>query len=296
MSQRLTMVFLITGATAFVSACGDGDHQGTLLDNSPKDDSGSSHPGHDASTGDHDQDDDPDPSGDDAGVDDELDAGHDLDAGHEHDSGHERDASAHQDAASDDGGTDAAVPSTMPLSAAGQIIITEFMAAPFTATGEDDDGEWVEIYNPSATVSYQLKDCTFSDKVGDADYAFADITIAPHAYLALSSVDFTAEVQGFVSDVVYGTKSGLSGSGDSPVIACKGTIIDKVDYSALSFLEKPDASEGHTLQLSPSALDGTQNDDGANWCFSTKSYGTVTTVDGDRTNYGTPKGENDPCP
>jgi hypothetical protein len=291
MSQRLAMVILVTGAVT-ATGCSDGDHQGTLVGNMPKDDAGSSHTGRDAASEDMDDDDDQDEQESDAGMD-------DLDASDSHDASNESDAAENEEDASEpesDAGDDASVePVTLPLSAAGQVIITEIMAAPLTATGEDDDGEWVEIYNPSANVTYELEGCTFSDKVGDADYAFADITIAPHSYLALSSVTFTQSVQGFVSDVVYGTKSGLSGSGDSPVITCSAVIIDTVNYAAENF-PKPEASEGHAIQLSKNALDGTSNDTGSNWCFATKSYGTVTTGDGEATNYGTPKAENDACP
>lgn len=288
MSQRLAMVILITGAVT-ATGCSDDGHQGTL-ENTPKDDAGSSHMGRDAASDDMDDDEPGDGDADDD--DDDIDAGDGLDASTEHDASEQDDASQSEE----DAGDDAAVPVTLPLTAAGQVIITEIMAAPLTATGEDDDGEWVEIYNPSANVTYELEGCTFSDKVGDSDYAFADITIAPHSYLSLSSTAFTQSVQGFVSDVVYGTKSGLSGSSDSPVITCNAVIIDTVNYAAAGGFPTPEASEGHALQLSRDALDGTANDMGSNWCFATQSYGMVNIDDAGVSNFGTPKAENDLCP
>lgn len=291
MSQRYAMVLLVTGTVA-VAACKDNDQPGTLDEHTPKSDASVSHVDHDAAS----QDEDPDvDEKDDASVDPALDASNGLDAATGSDAGGHDASEPEADASTDDAGTDASVAVTLPLSAAGQVIITEIMAAPFTATKDDNDGEWVEIYNPSANTTYELENCTFSDKPADADYAFGAITIAPHSYLVLSSTAFTETVQGFVSDAVYGTDSGLSAKGDSPIIRCGGVIVDMVDYAAAGF-PKPGDSEGHAMQLSASKLDGTQNDTGANWCFSTQSYHTVTTDAGDVMNYGTPKAENDECP
>ena len=291
MSRRIGMVLLVTGTVA-ATACESSEHDGTRSEDMPKHDAATSHMGHDAAA----EDQGPDEK-DDAGTKTELDASDGLDASTGSDAG-THDASADDndaDTDTDASTSDASVPVTLPLSAVGQVIITEIMAAPFTASDNDDDGEWVEIYNPSANVTYELENCTFSDKPADSDFAFGAVTIAPKSYLTLSSTLFTESVQGFVSDVVYGTKSGLSGSGDSPIIRCGGVIIDMVDYSAVGF-PKPDDSEGHTLQLSRSKLDGAQNDVGASWCFATQSYHTVTTTAGEATNYGTPKAENDECP
>jgi hypothetical protein len=293
MSQRLSAVILVTSSFALI-ACSDSDEEVKGQVDTGKKDASADVTDHDAAAGHDAATSEPDAhvGDDDAGVDNEFDASDHADAALDGSVGEGDGGDAA--AGDEDAGSDASGPTTLPLSAAGEVIITEIMAAPFTASDNDDDGEWVEIYNPSATVTYQLKDCTFSDKSADTDYAFGEITIAPHSYLVLSSTAFTASVQGFVSDVVYGTKSGLSGSGDSPTIRCGGVFIDIVDYEAEGF-PAPEASEGHALQLSPDALDGTKNDLGSNWCFASASYGTVSQESGDLTNYGTPKAANSPC-
>lgn len=201
------------------------------------------------------------------------------------------------DSGATDAGSDAGVVAVKP-SAAGQLVITEIQAAPLGYV-DDSLGEWVEIYNPSADTTYNLATCTFGDKAGDADFTFAANTlIGPKAYLTLTSGDFTVMNQGFVSDVVYGTGSGLSATSDGPNIVCSAVVIDKVDYSAGAGFTIPSTNEGHTLQLSATKLDATQNDTGTSWCFSTATaFKSFTIADGGTiANYGTPKAANVACP
>jgi len=182
-------------------------------------------------------------------------------------------------------------------SVAGQIVITEIQAAPL-GYADDSLAEWIEIYNPSTTTTYDLGTCTFGDKAGDADFTFvANTTIAPLAYLTLSSNTLTVPLHGFVSDVVYGAAgTGLSGSGDGPNIVCTSIVIDKVDYNATNGFALPESMQGRTLQLSSSKLDATQNDMGASWCFSTTVFQTSTTDAGITSNFGSPKAANAACP
>jgi hypothetical protein len=204
-------------------------------------------------------------------------------------------ADAGTDAGTDSGtdaGTDAGSAPVKP-SLAGQVIITEIQAAP-NGYVDDNLGEWVEIYNPSASTTYDLGTCTFGDKAGDADFTFlAGTTIAPKAYLTLSASAFTVLTQGFVNDVVYGANSGLSSSSDGPNIVCNAVVIDKVDYSAGASFPLPSAMKGRTLQLSSSKLDAALNDVGSNWCLGSTVF--FTAVDA-TTNQGTPKAANAACP
>jgi len=103
---------------------------------------------------------------------------------------------------------------------------------------------------------------------------------------------------GFVSDVVYGTMSGLSSTADGPNIVCSAVVIDKVDYSAGAGFTIPSTNQGHTLQLSATKLDSVQNDLGASWCFSTAAgFKSFSVADGGTlTNYGTPNAANVACP
>lgn len=199
--------------------------------------------------------------------------------------------------AGSDAGSDAGVVAVKPT-LAGQLVITEIQAAPLGYV-DDTLGEWVEVYNPSADTTYDLGTCTFGDKAGDADFTFvANTRIAPKAYLTLSASAFTVPNHGFVSDVVYGTMSGLSATSDGPNIVCSTTVIDKVDYSAVAGFTIPSSNEGHTLQLSATKLDSVQNDTGSSWCFSTATaFKSFTIADGGMlSNYGTPKAANVACP
>jgi hypothetical protein len=201
------------------------------------------------------------------------------------------DDSSTADAATMDAGSTPVTPT-----AAGQIVITEIQPAPL-GYAADVLGEWVEIYNPSATTTYDLATCTFGDKAGDADYTFTSGTlIAPHGYLALTASVFNVPSQGFVGDAVYGAGSNLGSDADGPNIVCGSVIIDTVEYSAGAGFPVPATMKGRTIQLSPSALDAMQNDLGANWCFGTTQYFTLSVDGGMLTNYGTPKAANVACP
>jgi len=174
-----------------------------------------------------------------------------------------------------------------------RIVLNEILPDP---EGADAGLEWVELYNPSATTTYDLATCTFADGAGQADYTFtAGSLIAPQGYFALSASPATELTHGFVGDAMYGSGAGLSATSDGPNIVCNAVIIDKVDYSMTTGFPVPVplAMEGQTLQLSATKLDATQNDLGANWCFGTTLYFTAPL---DRKNFGTPKAANVACP
>jgi hypothetical protein len=201
------------------------------------------------------------------------------------------DASGDAAGAGDGGNGDAGALAVRP-SMAGQIVITEIQAAPL---GYADDvlAEWVEIYNPSTTTTYDLGGCVFSDKPADDDYTITgSLLLAPGAYRVITSDNFTVALQGFVGDQRYGSGTGLSGSGDAPVIKCGGVTIDVANYGAAGF-PVAETMQGRTLQLSSSSLTAAANDTGSNWCFSNVSF--FGTTDANR-NYGTPKAANRACP
>lgn len=210
------------------------------------------------------------------------------DATHEEDGG--ADASTEDDGGLDtdaevpDGGGDPVTPS-----AAGQLVITEIHADP-AGFVSSDHAEWIEIHNPSGSVTYNLRGCVFSDKPGDDDFMFGtDIIVAPGGYITLSSAPFTVETNGFVSEASYGTSgTGLSSGGDAPTIKCGGTVIDTVAYPALLA-----EMEGHTLQLDPGSLDAVANDLPASWCYSLVGYVVVPTSS--TTNFGSPRAMNVAC-
>lgn len=210
-----------------------------------------------------------------------------------------RDASADVDATTPEDASvpvDAGPPPPATPSEAGQVVITEFQCKP---AGYADDGlaEWVELYNPSDTTSYDLSGCYFEDTPNDGDYQFAaTLVLGPHEYRVIASNTATLATHGFVSDATYGTTgTGLSSSGDNPTIRCGNTVIDTVSYSSGAGFVSCATNPGHTFQLDPSHLTSTDNDAGANWCVSAALfYDAVPGADGGE-NYGSPRAANVAC-
>lgn len=191
--------------------------------------------------------------------------------------------------AGSDAGTDAG-PTAITPSAAGDLVITEIQAAP---VGFADDGlaEWLEVHNPSTTVTYNLNGCIISDNTTADDHTIpTDVLVAPGAYITLVSAAATV---GFTGDYSWeGAVGGFSGGGDGPNIKCGGVVIDLVMYSAAGGYPDLVALEGHTLSLDPDFLDATANDTGANWCYGEGVYHTEAGMD----NFGTPGAANPQCP
>jgi hypothetical protein len=175
---------------------------------------------------------------------------------------------------------------------AGDLVITEIQAAP-VGYADDAEAEWIELYNPSTTTTYDLGGCTFGDKAGDADGAIATGTIVPPgAYITLSSAMFTENTHGFISDFAYpASGTGLSAGGDGPNIVCNTVTIDIAKYSLADGFPDFATTEGATAQLDPAHLTATDNDSGANWCFSTVTFFTAMTLD----NKGSPRKPNVVC-
>lgn len=163
----------------------------------------------------------------------------------------------------------------------GDLIITEIMKDPATPI-IDTDGEWIELYNPSSNVIYDLTDCVLRDRGSDSLTLAGPLLIPPGAYVSLAR---TANA-GFTPDFVYGptTQFQLANSDDEVVLVCGGEEIDAVEYLPGTFPNTP----GQSLSLNPNVLDAALNDLGQNWCAGTGEYSTG--------NQGTPGAPNSPCP
>lgn len=164
---------------------------------------------------------------------------------------------------------------------AGDLIITEIMKDPATPIN-DADGEWIELYNPSANVIYDLTGCVLRDRGSDSLTLAGPLLIPPGAYISLAR---TAN-PGFTPDYAYGptTQFQLANSDDEVVLVCGGEEIDAVEYLPTTF---PNVA-GRSLSLNPNALDAALNDLAQNWCAGTGEYTTG--------NQGTPGAPNSPCP
>ena len=88
----------------------------------------------------------------------------------------------------------------------------------------------------------------------------------------------------YTADYAYSTGMQLANGGDELVLFHGALEIDRIEYD--NGVSWPDPT-GASFALDPSTLNGTDNDDGGNWCTSITAYG-----DGDK---GTPGLENDAC-
>ncbi len=166
-----------------------------------------------------------------------------------------------------------------PPSAAGDLVITEIMQNPGATS--DNDGEYFEIYNPSDTATYNLVGCEITSGTNGPYPIDESLEIGPGEYRVLARTTSA----GFTPDYVYDSAFNLSNTSDDAQISCGGTLIDIVAYDDGATFPDP---TGASMNLSPSALDATSNDDGANWCESTSDLG--------NTDLGTPGAANDTCP
>jgi len=168
---------------------------------------------------------------------------------------------------------------------AGQLVITEVMHNPVAI--DDPMGEWFEVYNPSATVTYDLRTCQIDDI---APGGFATITsqvlVPPGAYVALA----ISTSPGFTPAFAYGTVRFDNDAAEEVNIACGGVLIDRFPYDTVAATDP--ASAGKSFQLDPDHLTATDNDVRANWCYGSTVYVTVGIV----SDVGTPGAPNVQCP
>jgi hypothetical protein len=262
----------------------------------------------------------------DAGGNDEDAGGNDVDAG-----GNDEDAGmAMTDGGMDggmamsdggmDGGMDAG-PIIETPDTAGDVVITEIMAdalgyviAPSCDSGTVD---WIELHNPSTTITYNLNGCTLADRASrinpddltDGMHQIStDLLIPPGGYIVVAASMLTTAEHGFDADYSYNDEFGMSGGGEDPTLKCgaaPGVVIDTVDYGQDGF-PIPEDMAGRAIQVVPSAQTAADNDTAANWCFSTTTLhmspgrDLVACPTGDdepaTEHFGTPGAVNTACP
>jgi hypothetical protein len=188
------------------------------------------------------------------------------------------------------GGTGGGPAGMMPM-AVGQIVITELMHN--TNTINDDSGEWIEVYNPSTTVTYDLFGCEITDTSPPGNVIDKNVVLAPMAFKTLA----VSAAPGFTPDYVY-TPVGAAmpvvkfdnQGGDGARIYCGGMVIDEFTYPTAAA-----PGSGHSFSVDPDHYNAVDNDSMANWCIARD------TMNGDAyemsgPNYGTPGRANTQCP
>lgn len=167
----------------------------------------------------------------------------------------------------------------------GQLVITEIMADPATAT--DANGEWVEIYNAgSSTVELAglvIKTSNPAASVpSDKSYL-----LAPGGYAVIAKSADPA-INGGIEGAIAVAGISLSNSTTTKVdvrLESAGKTIDSVLYNITGF---PKVTSGVAMQLAPGSIAADKNDNAALWCLASTPYGK-----GDK---GTPGKANSECP
>jgi len=161
---------------------------------------------------------------------------------------------------------------------AGDLVITEIMQNPDMVG--DSQGEYFEVYN-STGADIDLVGFILKDDGSDLHTINASVIVPAGGYAILGREDDMSINGGVSVDYEYASFS-LSNSVDEIILECEGTLIDQVFYDNSFPL-----AAGVAQNLNPNNLNATDNDNGANWCESTSSFGL-----GD---LGTPGTANDAC-
>ncbi|MEM6697737.1 MAG: lamin tail domain-containing protein, partial [Bacteroidota bacterium] len=171
--------------------------------------------------------------------------------------------------------------SPLVCSNVGDLVITEIIQNPSAVL--DTDGEWFEVYNSTDT-PIDLKGYIIRDAGGENHEIATSVIVPNNGYVVLArNADQNAN-GGVVADYEYDGFT-LGNMDDEVIIECNGVVIDSVGYDDGATFPNP---TGASMSLNPNNLNATDNDNGANWCEASSTYG-----DGD---LGTPGTVNDACP
>jgi hypothetical protein len=183
-----------------------------------------------------------------------------------------------------DGPRDAA--SGVRPTVAGDIVVSELMHD--TDVVSDDFGEWFEVYNPSATVTFDLLGCEIHD-TANSHTINRSLLVPPHAFRTLA-IFLTGG--GFVPDYTYSGIKFDNDAADSVSVICGGTTIDRFAYPASAAM-----TSGHSFSVSPAHYDAADNDTVGNYCLAVDLYDQLQDSGGNFVrDYGTPGAPNPACP
>jgi hypothetical protein len=167
----------------------------------------------------------------------------------------------------------------------GDLVFSEMMVNPEIV--DDDQGEWVELYNTSGS-TIDVTGYTFRDDDVDGWILEGPLTVGPGEYLVLCANTSSSENGGVPCDGWFyrdyeGNGLALANKQDELVLARPdGEEIDWLQYDEDWF------TTAVATGVDPEKLELGANNDGANWCDQT----TVMTSGGEP---GTPGIENDGC-
>lgn len=175
------------------------------------------------------------------------------------------------------------IPECLPIICTypGGLVITEIMQNPSAVS--DGNGEWFEVYNPTGSPinmnGYVIRDNDF-----DTHVITGSVVVPAYGYVVLGNNDDMGTNGGVNVDYEYSGNFFLSNGSDELVIECEGTIIDEVQWDNGATFPDPN---GASMSLNPFFNNAFANDNGANWCEASSTFGA-----GDM---GTPGTANDLC-
>jgi hypothetical protein len=161
---------------------------------------------------------------------------------------------------------------------AGALVITEVLRDPDAVT--DSDGEWFEVYNNTA-VEMNLMGLWVYDLGSDEFTVEEDLLLAAGEYAVLGRSG-DAAVNGGVTVAYEYEGFSLGNTDDEIVLEHGGVVLDQIEFDS----GWPDTA-GYAMNLDPSLIDATANDDPASWCDAPYAW--------DSGDFGSPGEENDIC-
>jgi hypothetical protein len=178
----------------------------------------------------------------------------------------------------DDGGTLRAI--VKP--AAGQLVITEFLANPANVTGfTDAQREWFEIKN-TGTTSFDLNELGLARTGGTANVILATACKpVPAGAFALFARSNDPAVNAMLPAVDATFTFSMVDTTGNIEVRDGATVLDVITY--------PSVTSGVSKALDPDFETATGNDTITNFCPGVSGYG-------DMSNKGTPKAQNPQCP
>jgi cysteine-rich repeat protein len=151
----------------------------------------------------------------------------------------------------------------------GELIITEILKDPDAVN--DPEGEWFEIFNPTAE-TFQLLNMIIMDDGGEQKAVDSPLTIGPSQTLVFGTNADMGTNGGVMIDFAYLDIEFVLANNNDEIVLLEpfGLMqIDRVDYRDATF---PDTT-GSSLSLSGSAYSPISNNIGANWCDGQTSFG-----------------------
>ena len=165
----------------------------------------------------------------------------------------------------------------------GDIIITEIMQNPRNPIS-DNDAEWFEVYN-TTDIAIDLNGWTIRDNGTNLDTIENSLVVAAGGFIVLGVNSDMAVNGGVVIDYQYSSSIKLANGSDALILKNTSAVtIDSVIWDNGATFPDPN---GKSMSLDPGSFNGSDNDDGTNWCEATTALGD--------TQFGTPGAANDVC-